>query len=183
MQNDPAKSNRAKWMLVAVLGVVFTSVVAWRLLPTESAKSENTAASEARGDEEESAREFPRRLPAKGISLTATTKHIETKWPTIPLTKIVAHDPFAPESLPGVATVVAASGNEAELAAAQERAALLAGTLDALRERGVSVVLHTSKGPVATIGDRMIKVGDKVGDYHVAEIDADGVVLEAAAPK
>lgn len=183
MQTAPA-NNRAKWMLVGVLGVVLVGVVVWQLLPSGDA----TAVNESRGaapnvEGEAPADRLPRRFPAKGVSLTASPTTIATQWPTIPLAKIVAHDPFAPETLPGVAAGAAASESDAELAAQQERAAQLAETLEALRERGVNLVLHTADGPVATIGDRMIKVGDKVGDYRVTEIDADGVVLEPAPPK
>jgi hypothetical protein len=117
------------------------------------------------------------------MPLTKSADVTPRKWPEASLAKAIAHDPFAPESLPATAENAAASGTDIEAAAAAERAALLAGTLEALRERGVSVVLHTANGPVATIGDRMIKVGDTVGDYRVAEIDADGVVLEPAPPK
>lgn len=183
MANEPA-NNQKKWLLVGVLGVVLVGVVGWQLLPSRSAETptkpdENSALA----DGEKSSPRLPRRFPAKGAPLTKTAGVTPKTWPEASLAKAIAHDPFAPESLPDTAENAAASGGDIEAAAAAEREALLAGTLEALRERGVSVVLHTANGPVATIGDRMIKVGDTVGDYRVAEIDADGVVLEPAPPK
>ena len=184
MANEPANNNHKKWILVGVLGVVLVGVLGWQFLPSRyAAPSKKRDEDSAKVDAEKPSRHLPRRFPAKGMSLTKTAVVTPKSWPEIPLAKAVAHDPFAPESLPETAESAAASGSDIKAAAAHERTALLAGTLEALRERGVNMVLYTANGPVATIGDRMIKVGDTVGDYRVAEIDADGVVLEPAPPK
>jgi hypothetical protein len=185
MASDQASSNRntAKWCLVAVLGVVLMGVVAWQILGTGGKPPSSGAIDSASEKAERTSRRAPRKFPAKSLPLTPTAT-TPMKWPTIALSQAIKHDPFAPEIPPGtVASLQGAASDEVAQAVEAERAALLAETLQALRERGVAMVLHTADGPVATIGDRMIKVGDKVGDYQVTEIDADGVVLEPTPPK
>jgi hypothetical protein len=183
VQDGPAKNNRGKWILVGVLGVVLAAVVVWQLLSLVKSSKGDAQPEAAARDEEDRPQGTGRTLKPQGAALAPAGQRQPTQWPSIPLAKVIAYDPFAPEGVTKTASGDAASISDLELAAEQERAAQLAETLEALRERGVNMVLHTSSGPVATIGDRMIKVGDKVGDYRVAEIDADGVVLEPAPPK
>jgi hypothetical protein len=177
-----AQRNAAKWALAGALALVLVAVVAWQFAGSGAANQPDAAASSSESADRPG-RRLPRRFPAKGFSLTASA-HAPTKWPTIPLAKAMAHDPFAPEALPAdVAAASAAAGDELAQAEQAQHAAMLAETLDAMRQRGVTMVLHTADGPVATIGDRTIKVGDMVGEYRVTEIDADGVVLEPTPPK
>ncbi len=185
MAGDQANSQRniVKWCLVGVLGVVLMSVVGWKIFSAGGKPPAKDKSTKAAQRTERATRHAPRKFPAKNLPVTAAPT-TPLKWPTISLAQAVAHDPFAPEVSPGTTTTASdALTDEVSRALEAQRAATLAETLQALRERGVTMVLHTADGPVATIGDRTIKVGDKVGDYRVTEIDSHGVVLEPSGPK
>lgn len=105
-------------------------------------------------------------------------------WPRVSLSDALAHDPFAVSSAlavllgpePEAEQPASVALNEAE----QLRAARLRETLGMLRSHGVSMIFDQGRGPVATVGDRMLQIGDVIGGFRVVDISLqEGVVLEA----
>lgn len=176
MSRNNAKYQTAKWLLAGALALVLVGVLIWQFSgigrtdataadgPARESESPTTATSNTRSSEP---------------PLVATTVVVPTQWPQLELAQIVAHDPFAGNAPSGAAGAAADFDSTAELQRQQE----LADSLEVLRQRGVTMVLQTATGPVAAIGERTVSVGDKLGGYRVAEIDAHGIVLEPSPPK
>jgi hypothetical protein len=106
-------------------------------------------------------------------------------WKTADLATIVKYDPFAlPPTFPrpALAADLLAEGEAVDEA---ERASQLADTvaqlhteLEELRQRGVRVIVRERDAYVALIGDRTIRVGDKINRFTVTAIEPDGVRVE-----
>jgi hypothetical protein len=111
------------------------------------------------------------------------------RWKAPDVSTIVAYDPFAlPPSFPQPDRVETARGLTSEgiiAADAAARASQLADAaaklqteLEALRQRGVSVIVKQRDQYVAMIGDRTVHVGDEINGFTVTAIEPDGVRVE-----
>ena len=95
--------------------------------------------------------------------------------PKIPAAAITVEDAELIARLVKAEQPVTVALNEAE----QLRAARLQETLGMLRSHGVSMIFDKGRGPVATVGDRMLQIGDVIGGFRVVDISLqEGVVLE-----
>jgi hypothetical protein len=172
--------TRGKMLFVAVLAVVLVTVIVVQLggsaagsvTPRRQAKEKDSRAA-GRGvatSEQGAAQKDADRNPAPP----------RKPWPRIPLAEILDHDPLTiPPWLapPSPAAAESAKSSDPEKDAQRQR--LLAW--DKLRGQGVGLVLITPDGPVATVGDRQVRVGDVIDGFRVEKIDGQGLVL--ADPK
>jgi hypothetical protein len=111
-------------------------------------------------------------------------------WESPELAQVVAYDPFAlPASFPrslttGADSRLAGEGDPSASAASTEADELAAAIeqmrmeLEALRQRGVQVIVHGRDKFVAMIGDRIVHVGDVIDGFTVTAIEPDGVRVE-----
>jgi hypothetical protein len=135
------------------------------------------------------------------VAPSAETNTAPVTWPSIPLSRVLAVNPFQrPESLkpytiPTPATEVAQPVVEvavpptppAPMIMPEEQAAkdeALQAELEAsLKAHRLSAIIRTSKGIGAMVGDRVVNVGDKLDDrFRVGAIRAEGLVLELIEP-
>lgn len=114
----------------------------------------------------------------------------EKRWKSPKLETIVAYDPFAlPAAFPqppkltvgGKATdadglIAVATADDAKRLA--EEVEQLHLQLEELTQRGVHVIMRERDQYVAVIGDRLLRVGDKINEFTVTAIDPDGVQVE-----
>jgi hypothetical protein len=179
-------ASRGKLALAGVLAVVFVGVLLFQFggVFTASPAPSSRPSPPARGGDAASE-------PREAVVAVSTSASAENKqpprpeWPRMSIEQALASDPFAvspalalllgpepePSDEPTPSTL-----NEAE----QLRAARLQETLGQLRTHGVSLIFDDGRGPVATVGDRMLRVGDVIGGFRVVDITvAEGVVLEA----
>ncbi|MEO0529822.1 MAG: hypothetical protein AAF266_04505 [Planctomycetota bacterium] len=108
--------------------------------------------------------------PAEGI-----TKRKRPR-PTITVAEAAAYDPFAPPAWSPSSTQVAAIEREAV------EPSELESRFGTLRKSGVAMILVSSDGQAAQVGDRTLRVGDTIDGFQVVEINADGVTFEPAPP-
>ncbi len=113
----------------------------------------------------------------------------QTRWKSPDLSAVIAYDPFAlPATFPrqqqgatetgdgdGASDIAVAEENARRLAEAVER---LQHDLEALKQRGVHVIMGGRDQYVAVIGDRTLHVGDEINGFIVTAIDPDGVSVE-----
>ena len=113
------------------------------------------------------------------------------RWKSPDLESVVDYDPFAlPATFPKPRAIEATGENAEGLvaAAAAKDAKKLADAiyqmqteLQALKERGVQVIVREGDQYVAMIGDRTVHVGEDINGFTVTEIDPGGVVVERKA--
>jgi hypothetical protein len=184
--------TRGKAVLIGVLAVVLVSVlfvqygkyaggsesevgpVASRVPSRKLPRSATTAPAETNAETEDDTR-------------TALLEFDQAKWKPPELSKVIAYDPFARPAgfpkppAPGL-NIVEETGASAEEKSKQLADALaeLRMQLDELKERGVHVIVGQKGQYVAMIGDRVIHVGDEIGNgFTVTEIDPkDGVIVD-----
>jgi hypothetical protein len=128
-------------------------------------------------------------VEADDATQAALLEFDQAKWTPPELSKVIAHDPFAlPAGFPRPSTsgLLGPTALQAE-ATAEEKSKQLADALadlrmqlDELKERGVHVIVGQNDQYVAMIGDRLIHVGDEIGNgFTVTEIDPkEGVRVE-----
>jgi hypothetical protein len=193
--SKPLGLTRGKAVLIAVLSVVLVGV-----LYMQYGKFVGGAAEEA---SERVASRTPARKPALVTQVKPAGPNAETeddtqnallefdqaKWTPPEVSKVIAYDPFAlPDGFPRPSTsgLLGPMAEETE-ATAEEKSKQLADALaelqiqlDELKERGVHVIIGQNDQYVATIGDRVIHVGDEIGNgFTVTEIDPkEGVRVE-----
>lgn len=94
--------------------------------------------------------------------------------PTITIAEAAAYDPFAPPAW------VPKSGRMVQ----SDRSTIEPGELElrfrSLRQAGVAMILVTSSGQAAQVGDRTLYVGDTIDGFEVVEINAQGVTFKPA---
>ena len=167
-----------KMLLMAVLAVVFVSVLVFQFTASEEepASQENADAS------------GPSRTPRTKYRTSVSRSPLEDgdfseedrKWPKIALEEILQHDPFA---VPGVLLPPAkpSSTNTAhdvpDKVRVQELQRQREQALTAIREQGVQMVFLGKDVQVAIIGDRRVRVGDRFEGFQVTDIDSDGITL------
>lgn len=187
--------TRGNLILVGALAVVFVAVVYWNYFRDGSDVGDSVVVEEPKPDRRTATSENGRstadgrRASPQAAAETEPEPSVHERaerrepWPEFRLTSVIAYDPFAlpvrfpqPSSLPDVDPTISAEEREAArlLAAAQQRAA----TLAEIRQKGVELVLRNGEEYVAKIGDREVRVGDKIGGFRVIEISLHGVTLE-----
>jgi hypothetical protein len=87
---------------------------------------------------------------------------------------VVRYDPFAIPSWARTAAQVSASlvpsGQTPSVAAREE-------ALAKLQDLGAAVIVEVDGKPLALLGERRVRVGDRVEGYRIKRIDASGIVL------
>jgi hypothetical protein len=192
--------TRGKLILIGVLAVVFVAVVYWNyfrdasagdatLVQAQSPPANRPAASAAkaaaRPNPAAAARETKSPPPDQAASNPGEVNAASQRepWPQFELAHAIAHDPFAlpaqfPQLQPSPAQTAAIQTEELEAekerAAAQERAA----TLAEIKRQGVKLVFQNGREYVARIGDKEVRVGDRIGGLRVVDISLHGVTLE-----
>ena len=167
-----------KLVLIAVLAVVFLSVLLFQLTAREEppAPQENADASgRSHTRPTENGRSVPTLPPDNGDVLKQ-----DRQWPKIALEEVLQHDPFAlpgallPPAKPSSANTAHEVPNKVrrqELQRQREQA------LAAIREQGVQMVFLGKEEQVAIIGGRRVRIGDLFEGFRVTDIGSDGVTL------
>jgi hypothetical protein len=112
-------------------------------------------------------------------------------WAIPELTEVIAYDPFAlPAAFPQPKAKIASdlSGASAvsladpglDAATRLKEVERIRQELEQLRRQGVQIILTEGDQFVAMIGDETVRVGDKIGEFKITAIDADGVHVERA---
>ena len=172
-----------KLILVGVLFVTFVAVVYWNFFRDASGNQAAAAATEpAPPSPAESETTRPADRPAHPPEASQPEAGPRKPWPRFELTETIARDPFAlperfPHPAPPQVTVVperSAGGSQSAEASDEQRATELA----ALQQQGVQLILRNGHEYVAKIGDRQVRVGDKIGGFRVVDISVHGVEVE-----
>jgi hypothetical protein len=179
----PLGATPGKLVLIAALGVVFCGVLLFQFGGMFLAAGPSPAqppSGAASVDREEPVVQ----TSTTGESAPAGRPAPRAEWTRVDLREALAHDPFAVS--PALALLLGPEPEAPETQsiqldeAEQVRAARLQETLGMLRTHGVSMILDDGRGPMATVGDRTLRVGDEIGGFRVVDITVqDGIVLEA----
>lgn len=174
-----AAQSKTKLLLIPVLGIVFLYVL-WS--PSEPPAAPAVSLRPPSGPTVPSPGNAP---VAKGAANAPGTS---VKWPTTPLSEVLAKNPFQmPEKLRALATPVApepVAPVEPQVTTAERDAELAAALRAAAQTHRLTGLVQTSKGIGAIVGDTVVTVGDKIGDrLRVTSIRRDGVVLELIEPE
>jgi hypothetical protein len=112
---------------------------------------------------------------------------IVVHWPTPEIATVTQYDPFAlparfpqPKVLTAEGTVAGDDTGEHEntaskAAAVDKQLEDYRAKLDALRHKGVQVIIKQHNEYAAMIGDQTYRVGDEIDGFKVISIDVDGV--------
>lgn len=159
----------AKLALVGVLGIVFLIVVVPQLIgqspePTRASASSKQKARRTRP--KQSKKETKKPL----VDTTAEARPAQV-WPDIPFQQIVTIDPLAkPEWF---LAILETEKKEQQLADSNENSQALAE----LEKQGASIVVITNRERAATIGEQLVRIGDRIEGFEVSDITTEGVVL------
>lgn len=113
--------------------------------------------------------------PPKPQSANASKPAAERPLPKMTAAEAGAYDPFAvpawsPASLQLADGASGGKGND------------IASRFEALRSKGVAMILVSEEGNAAQLGDQTLRVGDHVDGFEVIEITPTGVVFKPATP-
>lgn len=167
-------ASRGKLALVGLLAVVLVVVIVAQL-PSSNSDNLPTAPVSMMPEGEAAAES----ASAPSSSEKTSVDQPPRKWPELSMNAIVAFDPLAAPSWYLAATQVEQSSeNEPDdptLASAEERASSAA--LEALQQTGTTIVLITNGEKIAAIGEKRIRIGDRIAGYLVSDITDQGVIL------
>lgn len=173
-RKDRSGTSRAQLALAGVLAVVLVVVVVVQLPTSTDADDVLTAPiSELPGWQGEPAAAAPIDEPTNTAATTPSSA--DRQWPELSMKEIVACDPLAAPAWYQTALGYLEPDEEAVSAAAEETADSL--LLAELQQQGAAIVLFANGQRIATIGDRQIRVGDKIEGYQVTDITDEGVIL------
>ena len=168
-----------KLVLIAVLAVVFVSVLLLQFTASEDPPAPQANAEESSGSDTRST-ENGTSVPTSPPDNGDVPKQARQR-PKIALEEVLRHDPFAvpasllpPPTKPSSASTVREVPDQArqqELQRQREQA------LATVRAQGIQMVFVGKAGQAAIIGDRRIRVGDVLEGFRVTHIDSDGVTL------
>ena len=171
-KRDRIGASRGKLALVGVLSIVLVVVIVVQLpdsQPTgQSAKTKEIATSQAPQGE------------TKVVAQTVSDEQDPPReWPKLSLDVIADADPFA---WPTWYQAAASSGPLSEPNDRTEAQTEVADKqkLEDLQKTGAAIVLITGDARIATIGDKRLRVGDRIEGYEVSEITSKGVILTKA---
>ncbi|MGI9456127.1 MAG: hypothetical protein ACR2NU_06160, partial [Aeoliella sp.] len=94
-------------------------------------------------------------------------------WPVADVNSVVAHDPFLPPYWAGVSL----PPSELPSTPAKDVAKTSNAALEKLVASGTTVVVIVDGERLALVGDRQIRVGDRLDGFMVTAITESGVVL------
>ena len=152
-----------QWALIGLLTVLLTGV-----LYVNVCRSPGTEANAAE------LAQIAATSPQPGARVVSPTANPLRKWPTMSVEDLLAYDPFKKVDLTETAEEMAPQGVEGKLLQPDE----LPAELQALHVKSVFI---NARGGVADVGDRLLRVGDKISGMRVKSIDRDGVRLEWTA--
>jgi hypothetical protein len=156
-----------QWLLVASLAILLIGVLMYNrhALPNEEGLATEPSAPAAKSV----------------ASSKEKQQSARRSWPVVSLEEALAYDPFAEQQ------IAQSSANEqsqmAKVAAGPVPSQSLTANeedSDLLNER-VQTVVSGGQGAAAVVGDRIVRVGDKIDGYEVMAIDKGGVRLRRAA--
>lgn len=168
-------ATRGKLALVGVLAVVLVVVIVIQLPGTSNIDDVPTAPiSEMpgwEGDVNTNAASVP------SVTPTPPVEKPPRKWPELSMEVIVACDPLAapPWYLDAIALDQSKEQSDGKSASAEGVADSPA--LADLQEAGATIVLIADGERIATIGERQIRIGDRIDGYQVSDITDQGVIL------
>lgn len=122
----------------------------------------------------------------KGTALSTVTPAVSSSKREIPVigaSEAGAYDPFRVPSWSPAAAMIAqrSTGQENDSSFLTEEE--LEQRASSLRQAGVAMVLVSSTGRIAKIGDQTVQVGDEIDGFRVMKITAEGVVLQPNASR
>lgn len=197
---DRIGATPGKLALVAILSVVLlaSAMTNFGVLDRDDDSNNDVPAAQLNPSKDEPSSSVTRR-----IALSQTAAMVD--WPEISLEDAARYDPFAkPEFLkptpPPMAEpaepelpvqTVESQKTTAPQSTPEELALAAAKRLDeqtrahalSLKEQGVAVIVQTSGGNVAQIGDRTVAVGDTIDGLQIISITPDGIVVKPAETK
>ena len=118
--------------------------------------------------------------PSKSPTQVPAIEHVG-QWPRIERTEALMHDPFQlPKRLVLTGRDTQPEEGRVEAAAVAQEIARHhheIARIESLRARGVDMVLMSSRGCVASLGDITVREGDLIDGLRVVEIHSGGIVL------
>ncbi|WP_425397158.1 hypothetical protein [Aeoliella sp.] len=171
-----AANNHPEWMkrvgatpgklaLIGVLAAILGYVVLSQL-PSGGSSSAESAPSSPR---------LPRSAAKANSNKSKTPVAERQAWPKPNLEQAVASDPFARPQWAQVAQAepaeTAASDRPMTAQAAESQA------LAKLRAEGAAVIVVLDGKPLALVGERQIRIGDRLEGFYVQDITESGIVL------
>lgn len=120
----------------------------------------------------------PARAPQNAAPASAPKKErTERALPVCSVAEAATYDPFAaPAWSPSASDPASGAGAAASDESVAER-------FESLRKKGVAMVFVSAAGEAAQVGDKTLRVGDRIDGFEVVGIDAAGVVLRPAPDK
>ncbi|QDU54769.1 hypothetical protein [Aeoliella mucimassa] len=162
-----------KLALIGVLALVLVFVLVRNFRGTSAPKVELATPAEVAASTRPNARE---RTPKLRVAITPAIE----AWPQPVLEEVLSHDPLAlptwartsPEVNSGPRSLTG-GGPIAPTASPQQQA------LAQLKEQGATAIVEIDGTLVALVGDKTIRVGDRLEGYYVKRISQAGVVLSS----
>lgn len=194
--------TKGKAILIAILLLIFVSVVVSNLMPASSkptvASKPRTATSDATGlkkNRRQSTRSAVNNRSRKPNDKRRLVNRAPLSWPKIELSDAIKHDPFAlpialqPEAKEQVIEQAAVEESNDE-ALKLERERLEIARLEQLRKRqqqlarlrelqksGIGIALISPEAKIVKVGDKKLQVGDRLDGFRIVEIRPDGSVV------
>ena len=154
-----------KLVLVAVLGIVLVSVYVYQFGGSGEPTVELVVPKELQSE-----------APTLRIQTNLDEDALASRaWPPAELDTVVAYDPFAlPFWAKTTLSASRANGDAEENKLAEEQKKKV---LDSLRQQGATVIVVVDGEPLALIGDKTIRVGDRLEGFQVKQISQSGITL------
>jgi len=184
-QPDKYGVTPTKLVLIGVLSVVLIGVVYLNFFRDDA--TENVAPSQPTDAKETTAAGAADKRVADDREKSTSDPDSPSDrpaWPKMTLASIIRHDPLAlppsfpqpqrpsPENVVGTAPPATAAESRAQQRAQQ------AAELAAIREQGVNFIYKQGSDFVARIGERDVRVGDRIAGLRVVDISVRGVKLQ-----
>lgn len=120
---------------------------------------------------------LPTTKPQTASTATAPKPAKKRAIPKFTASEAGAYDPFAaPAWSPAAVSLLAGSEAGGSNADAEDR-------FEAIRSRGVAMILVSPDGKAAQLGDRTVRVGDQIDGFEVIDITPTGVVFMPAGAR
>ncbi len=180
-KKDRFGASRGKLALVGVLVVVLVAVIVMQLPSSTNNDNVPTAAvTDLPGWEGDVSADAASGPPAPQ---TAPVEKPPQKWPELSMEVIVARDPLAapPWYLSALELDQSKEQSDGNLAPTEESADAL--VLADLQQAGATIVLIAGGKRIATIGERQLRIGDRIEGYQVSDITDQGVILTKSKPR
>lgn len=174
-KKDRFGASRGKLALVGVLVVVLVTVIVMQLPSSTNNDNLPTAAvSDLPGWEGDASANAASGPPAPQ---TAPVEKPPRKWPELSMEVIVACDPLAAPTwyLDALQLDQSKEQSDGNLVSTEESPDEPA--LADLQQAGTTIVLIAGGERIATIGERQLRIGDRIEGYQVSDITDQGVIL------